>query len=207
MGLFSKKREDVEDATPHPSPAATPSPEGEGVEERSSDARPSSDGCDPSSEGCVPSSTASGPPSPEGEGTNRLLPREKLSAELTDEGVEDEADVLQPTLEQMVLSSFDELCDIAPTLTAAELLGSEDIASIGARLRRGYSLRDAYLLSQIKLHGSNGCSHLKKTSNTHRASTHLPDDVLAAYSIFMPKASRAEIQKNYMEYLARTGKG
>ncbi len=286
MGLFSKKREAGEDAAPHPKDASphpsatqTPSHEGEGFEARPMGELPTESGergleCETSlspavtphlkGEAIVGEDATPHPlhlrsaPSPEGEGTNRLLPREKLSAELTDEGVEESTvegakrvsvmndmpvayqnasltepqqtacpyeqhsnetvgadDHIRPqeenaphaSLEQMVLAEFGELRDIAPTLTASELLGSEDIASIGARLRRGYSLRDAYLLSQIKTDSTHGCSHLQRTLPTHRATASLPDDVLAAYSIFMPKASRAEIQKNYTDYLARTGKG
>ncbi len=70
-------------------------------DELTSDARPYEQNCDDTVGETAtphPSLPTANPPSPEGEGTNRLLPREKLSAELTDEGVEEETATPHPSL-------------------------------------------------------------------------------------------------------------
>lgn len=96
-----------------------------------------------------------------------------------------------------------------------DLLKLECYPRIRERVRKGYSISDAYKLEnfdalqgsaaaasrQAALNAARGKSHLTPTAARGAGEVSVPAEVEAEYRALMPNATKAEIQKHYSKYL------
>lgn len=117
--------------------------------------------------------------------------------------------VATATVADRIRAEFHTLGDIAPSLTVDALMRSDGYDALVSRIKRGYTLLDAYVLSCVKdaFCDVDGRSHLTATALYGKTQSSPPSDVARLYRLYMPKTRIGEIEKNYNEYLGKIKKG
>ncbi|MBQ8759245.1 MAG: hypothetical protein IJZ20_06090, partial [Clostridia bacterium] len=99
--------------------------------------------------------------------------------------------------------------------TVEDITKLDNYSQIYERVKRGYSLYDAFLsvnharisekgaaaAKQKALNSMSGKEHLVSTSARGSGAESVPNDIADAYREFNPKATDAEILKHYNKYL------
>jgi len=114
-----------------------------------------------------------------------------------------------------------EITKIDPDIKSADdLIKSPSYAQIIERVKKGYTIADAYQIVNIDaitqkraaaarqqaINSANGKSHLTASTARGPGAANVPADIAAQYRMLNPKITDEEMQKSYNKYLKDTGK-
>ena len=163
--------------------------------------------------------------------TDRALKKSGLDKDILDKLISSHPDVVaaraevekakQANAQAKLNEQIAEITKIDPDIKSADdLIKSPSYAQIIERVKKGYTIADAYQIVNIDaitqkraaaarqqaINSANGKSHLTASTARGPGAVNVPADIAAQYRMLNPKITDEEMQKSYNKYLKDTGK-